>query len=35
LQVIETQAKVRVLEAKLENGAKVIVPRANVELIEE
>ncbi len=35
LQVIETEAKVRVLEAELENGKKVIVPRANVELIEE
>lgn len=34
LQVIETEAKVRVLEAELENGKKVIVPRANVELIE-
>ncbi|OYD16020.1 hypothetical protein CH333_04525 [candidate division WOR-3 bacterium JGI_Cruoil_03_44_89] len=35
LQVIETEAKVRVLEAELENGERVIVPRANVELIEE
>ena len=35
LRVIETEAKVRILEAELENGKKVIVPRANVELIEE
>ncbi len=35
LQNIETEAKVRVLEAELENGEKVMVPRANVELIEE
>ncbi len=35
LRVIETEAKVRILEAELENGEKVIVPRANVELIEE
>ena len=35
LQLIETGAKVRVLEAKLETGETVILPRANVEMIEE
>jgi len=35
LQVIETEAKVRVLELELEDGKRVIVPRANVEIIEE
>jgi len=35
LQVIETEAKVRVLELELEDGRRVIVPRANVEIIEE
>ncbi len=35
LQKIETEAKVRILEAELESGEKVKVPRANVELIEE
>uniref|UniRef100_A0A7V3ZX48 KOW domain-containing protein n=1 Tax=candidate division WOR-3 bacterium TaxID=2052148 RepID=A0A7V3ZX48_UNCW3 len=35
LQVIETEAKVRVLELEFENGERVIVPRANVEIIEE
>lgn len=35
LQVVETGSKVRVLEALLEDGRKVIVPRANVEIIEE
>jgi len=34
LQELPTEAKVRVLEVKLENGEKVILPRANVELIE-
>ncbi len=34
LQVIETEAKVRILRAKLENGTIVTVPRANVEIIE-
>lgn len=34
LQVVESGAKVRVLEARLENcGKPVIIPRANVELI--
>jgi len=35
LQVVETESEVRVLEAELDNGKKVIVARANVELIEE
>jgi hypothetical protein len=34
-QVIETEAKVRVVRVGLESGEEVIVPRANVELIEE
>ncbi|MEO0198281.1 MAG: hypothetical protein ABIM42_08455 [candidate division WOR-3 bacterium] len=35
LRVIETEAKVRVLEIEFDDGKKVIVPRANVEIIEE
>lgn len=35
LQVIESESKVRVMEVELENKKKVVVPRANVELIEE
>ncbi|HHY34625.1 MAG TPA: hypothetical protein GX510_03145 [Firmicutes bacterium] len=35
LQVIETEAKVRILRAKLEDGTVVTIPRANVEIIEE
>jgi len=31
---LETEAKVRVLRARLENGNEVVVPRANVEMIE-
>ncbi len=34
LRVIETEAKVRVLEVELRDGRKVTVPRANVEIIE-
>lgn len=34
LQVIETEAKVRILKAKLEDGTIVTIPRANVEIIE-
>jgi len=34
LQSLETEAKVRVLEVELEAGQKVILPRANVEIIE-
>ncbi|MDY6786930.1 MAG: hypothetical protein SVK54_02265 [candidate division WOR-3 bacterium] len=35
LEKIETEAKVRVLEVEFEEGRKVLLPRANVELIEE
>jgi len=35
LQKIETESYVRVLQVELEDGRKVLVPRANVELIEE
>jgi len=35
LQIIETEAKVRVLEFEFDDGKKVILPRTNVELIEE
>lgn len=34
LQVIETESKVRVLEVELPDGRRVIIPRANVEIIE-
>jgi hypothetical protein len=35
LQTVETESDVRVLEVELEDGNRVIVPRANVEMIEE
>jgi len=35
LQKINTESYVRVLEVELEDGMKVILPRANVEIIEE
>lgn len=35
LQVVETESPVRVLEVDLEDGRKVVVPRADVEIIEE
>jgi hypothetical protein len=35
LQKIETESKVRVLGVKLGDGKEVIIPRANVEIIEE
>lgn len=35
LKVIETGAKVRVLEVELEDGVRVTLPRANVEMLEE
>ncbi len=35
LQQIETEASVRVLRVKFEDGSTAVVPRANVELIEE
>ena len=34
LQLIETEARVRVLEVELSDGRRVILPRANVELIQ-
>ncbi|MCK5842483.1 MAG: hypothetical protein KAH31_09965, partial [Candidatus Sabulitectum sp.] len=34
LQVVDSEAKVRVLEVEFDDGKKFIVPRANVELIE-
>jgi hypothetical protein len=34
LQLIETESKVRVLEVELEDGQRVTLPRANVEIIE-
>ena len=34
LQQLETEAHVRVLEVELEDGARIILPRANVEIIE-
>jgi hypothetical protein len=35
LQKLPTEAKVRICKVKLENGEEVIIPRANVELIEK
>ncbi|MFB0543657.1 MAG: hypothetical protein ACETVR_02635, partial [Candidatus Bathyarchaeia archaeon] len=35
LQQVETESLVRVVEVELEDGRRVIVPRANVEIIEE
>lgn len=35
LELIETESKVRVLEVELDNGKRVKLPRANVEIIEE
>jgi len=35
LQEVKTGSSVRVLEVELEDGRKVVVPRANVEIIEE
>ena len=35
LQKLESGSKVRVVEIELENSSQVIVPRANVEAIEE
>jgi hypothetical protein len=34
LQLLPTEAKVRVCRVKLENSQEVVLPRANVELIE-
>ncbi len=35
LYKLETESKARVIKIKLENGEEVVVPRANVEIIEE
>ena len=35
LKVVDTESEVRVLEAELEDGRRVMVPRANVEIISE
>lgn len=35
LQKVQTESHVRVMEIELQDGRKVIVPRANVEIIEE
>lgn len=35
LHELETESKARVIGIKLENGEEVVVPRANVEIIEE
>nr|MDO8135445.1 hypothetical protein [Candidatus Njordarchaeum guaymaensis] len=35
LQKVETESGVRIVEVELDNGEKVMVPRANVEIIEE
>lgn len=35
LEQIETESRVRVVEVQLDDGRRVIVPRANVEIIEE
>jgi len=35
LQIIETEAQVRVARVKLEDGGEVTVPRANIELIQQ
>ena len=34
-RVLESGSKARVLEVRLDRGESVIIPRANVELIEE
>ena len=34
LQPLETEARVRVLEVELAQGERVVLPRANVEMIE-
>jgi hypothetical protein len=35
LKKVETESDVRVIEVEIENNKKVIIPRANVEIIEE
>ena len=34
LQTIPTESQVRVLEVELPNAARIVVPRANVEILE-
>lgn len=34
LQLVETESMVRAVEVELEDGSKVVVPRANIEIIE-
>jgi hypothetical protein len=34
LQILESEAKVRVLGVRFDDGAEEIIPRANVEIIE-
>jgi hypothetical protein len=33
--VVESETKVRVLEVEFDNGKVAVVPRANIEMIEE
>ena len=35
LHKLESESKARVLEVEFEDGSKAIVPRANVEMIED
>lgn len=35
LQIVESETKVRVLEVELDDGTLAVVPRANIEMIEE
>jgi len=35
LAVVQSETKVRILKAKMEDGSEIIIPRANVESIEE
>jgi hypothetical protein len=35
LQQLESESKARVLEVELEDGKRAVIPRANVELLEE
>ena len=34
LQILESESSVRVVEVELENGERVVIPRANIEIIE-
>ena len=35
LQVLESESRARVLEVEFDDGQKAVIPRANVEMIEE